>query len=192
MGMLRCQCFAFNVLLSENKEEIDYFEGVCRVCKNAHQFISKYDKMTCSLVFVCFFNIQQDYCYPRDSLGKVLYFVDKAEQVVNRLVSFHISLRPANVTKNRINFIRLACFFPKATKQSSLSIFQLVLLLRKNDLFFTTIRIMYSSILLFLEAKKLNIRLYKTKNCLFESNFLSSKTVFILPDACDYGFLLFV
>lgn len=36
-----------------------------------------------------FFNIQQDYCYPKDSLGKVLYFVDKAEQGVNKLVSFY-------------------------------------------------------------------------------------------------------
>jgi len=45
------------------------------------------------LFCIClFFDIQQDYCYPLgDSLGKVLYFVDKAEQGVNRLVSFYIA-----------------------------------------------------------------------------------------------------
>lgn len=40
------------------------------------------------ILYSVFYNIQ-DYCYPGDSLGKVLYIVDKAEQVVNRLVSFH-------------------------------------------------------------------------------------------------------
>ncbi|KYN40430.1 Putative glycerophosphocholine phosphodiesterase GPCPD1 [Trachymyrmex septentrionalis] len=35
-------------------------------------------------------HLLKDYCYPKDSLGKVLYFVDKAEQRVNRLV-YHVA-----------------------------------------------------------------------------------------------------
>ncbi|EFN80521.1 glycerophosphocholine phosphodiesterase GPCPD1 isoform X1 [Harpegnathos saltator] len=35
-------------------------------------------------------HLLKDYCYPGDSLGKVLYFVDKAEQGVNRLV-YHVA-----------------------------------------------------------------------------------------------------
>lgn len=35
-----------------------------------------------------FFNIQQDFYHPADSLGKVLYFIDKDEQVFNQSVSF--------------------------------------------------------------------------------------------------------
>ncbi|KAL6449256.1 hypothetical protein ACFW04_000713 [Cataglyphis niger] len=35
-------------------------------------------------------HLLKDYCYPADSLGKVLYFVDKAEQRVNKLV-YHVA-----------------------------------------------------------------------------------------------------
>ncbi|KYQ47374.1 Putative glycerophosphocholine phosphodiesterase GPCPD1 [Trachymyrmex zeteki] len=35
-------------------------------------------------------HLLKDYCYPKDSLGKVLYFVDKAEQGVNKLV-YHVA-----------------------------------------------------------------------------------------------------
>lgn len=76
----------FSCLLFLNKGKVVYIEGVCRSSTHYNN-----SKVTCSLVFVCFFNIRQDCCYPEDSLGKVLYFVDKAEQGVNKLVSFHIA-----------------------------------------------------------------------------------------------------
>lgn len=96
--MLCVSMFAFYMLINRGKvnyyfvlikeKQITTQEYVVRKRSSVHTPHSRNDM----LFRIClFFNIQQDYCYPRDSLGKVLYFVDKAEQGVNRLVSFYIA-----------------------------------------------------------------------------------------------------